>query len=94
MPRQQPISPKPAIPSRSRCIAAQNIAHIPASKRGEYLALKRLGEAKSLPHTTAKFTYDDIYGADSEHATALRELFPADDEVGPRKRGHRQSARA
>lgn len=91
-PRQK--SPKLILPSKSRRIAAQCIAHISASKRGEYLVRKRLGEAKSLPHTTAAYSYDDIFRDDAEHTPALRELFPPDDEVGPRKRGRRRAAMA
>ena len=34
--------PPPALPKRSRRIAAQSISHIPTSKRGEHIVLKRL----------------------------------------------------
>lgn len=93
-PRQPRRSPKPAVPSRSRRIAAQSIAHIPASKRGEYLVRKRLGEKNVLPASTAALAYDDIYGPEDEHATTLRELFPDDVEVGPRRRGRQPAVKA
>lgn len=90
----QKKSAQPLIPSRSKRIAAQNIAHIPASKRGEYLVRKRLGETRAFAQSTATINYDDIYRDGSEHTPVLRELFPQEDEVGPRKRGRRQTARA
>jgi hypothetical protein len=38
--------------------------------------------------------YEEIFSGASEHSEALRQLFPPEDDVGPRKRRRRPSARA
>ena len=64
----------------------QSIAHIPASKQGEHLVLKRLGltSRMSFPSTSALKAYDEIFSGDPGNMQTLRELFSADD-VGVRK---------
>jgi hypothetical protein len=82
--------------TRSRRIAAQSLSRIPVSKRGEFLVMKRLGQARGMidasPAPSTK--YDDIFGEDPENMEALRELFPEDGAVGGRKRRRRHTARA
>ena len=78
----------PALPRRSRRIAAQSISHIPASKRG----VLGLTSEMSSPSTSALKAYDEIYGGDPGNMQALRELFPPDGDVGARKQRRRRSA--
>jgi hypothetical protein len=47
-PPKQKTPPKRTLPLRSRRIAAQNMDHIPASKRGEVMLKKRLGLLEAL----------------------------------------------
>jgi hypothetical protein len=94
-PEQPEATPWPKIPTRSRRIAAQSLSHIPASKRGEFLVMKRLGRTKGQAElaSTAKATYDEISGGNPDHMQALWELFPPKGDVGACKR-RRQTARA
>ena len=78
---------------RSKQIVAQSISHIPASKRGEHLVLMRLGLTNGMsPSTSPLKVYEEIYSGDPGNMQALRELFPSDGDVGPRKRRHRRLA--
>ena len=95
-PEQPEATPWPKIPTRSRRIAAQSLSHIPASKREGFLVRKRLGhtEAQAELASTAKPTYDEIFGNNHDHMQALRELFPPEGDIGARKRCRQQTARA
>jgi AraC-like DNA-binding protein len=74
---------------RSRRIAAQSLSRIPASKRGEYLVLKRLGQASPLSKSTAKTKFDALFGQNPEDDEALRELFPDGTNIDGRRRRRR-----
>jgi len=84
----------PTLPKKSRQIAAQSISHIPASKQGEHLVLKRLGLTSGMPSpsTSALKAYDEIFSVDPGNMQALRELFPQDSDVGAHKRRRLRSA--
>ena len=43
---------------------------------------------------STKITYDEIFNSDSAHMQALRELFLAGGEVGPRKQQRRSATQA
>jgi len=97
LPEQAPeADARPWIPSRSIRLAAQNISHIPVAKRGEVLLMRRMGFSQGLqePSPATKQMYEEIFSGASEHSEALRQLFPPEDDVGPRKRRRRPSARA
>jgi hypothetical protein len=83
----------PYLPSRSRRIAAQSISHIPASKRGEYLIMKRMGLISGAQHPSASDVqaFEEMISSDSNEE-ALQLLFPPDCVVGPRKRRGRRRA--
>lgn len=95
--RQTPLigaPPKPkqptkrnAVPMRSRRIAAQQLDHIPASKRGEVLK-KRMGSAQATarPASASTKPYDAVFGADlnAEDVAAFEALFPATRNRGTR----------
>jgi hypothetical protein len=68
-------------------IAAQIISHIPASKRGEYLVMKRLGLASGMssPSMSSLKAYEEIFSGDHVNMQTICELFLADGEVGARK---------
>jgi hypothetical protein len=70
----------PALPKRSRRIAAHSISHIPTPKWGEHLVLKRLGltSGMSSPSTSVLKAYDEINGGDPGNIQALHELIPLD----------------
>jgi hypothetical protein len=94
VPEQAPeTDARPWIPSRSRRLAAQNISHIPVAKRGEVLLMRRMGFSQGLQEPSPA-TNEEIFNGASEHSEALRQLFPPEDDVGPRKRRRRPSARA
>jgi hypothetical protein len=61
-PKQKPLQRKPPLPIRSSCIAAQKLDHIPASKRGEVLLMKKMGVAPPAapPFSVAKTILQDI----------------------------------
>jgi hypothetical protein len=86
----------PSLPKRSRWIAGQGIAHIPAAKRGEYLVMKLLGLSSERPSPLmlAKKAYNKISNGDPAHMQTLRELFPAIGEVGACKQRRCSAARA
>ena len=69
------------MPKRSRRIAAQPLAHIPISKRGEVLLMRKMGFAPPAgPISSAsKRAYDDFFARNwtSSEVQALEELFPA-----------------
>jgi hypothetical protein len=79
--RQRPTLKKPSVPLRSSRIAAQQMSHIPASKRGEVLLMKKMGV--QLPHgpvsSAAKRSYQSIFKGNlsSSQIEAFDELFPA-----------------
>lgn len=52
----------PRHPVRSRRLAAQSLSRIPASKRGEYLVLKRMGHATPISASTATDKFDSLFG--------------------------------
>jgi hypothetical protein len=81
-------------PKRSKRIAAHSLSHIPASKRGGHLVLKRLGLTSGMPSpsTSALKAYGEVYSGDPDNMQTLRELFPLDGDVGSRKRRRRCSA--
>ena len=60
----------------------------PGVKQGEHLVLKRLELTSGMtpPSTSVLKAYDEIFGGDPDNMQALRELFPPDSDVGPRKR--------
>lgn len=80
-PKQMPLQRKPPLPIRSSCIAAQKLDHIPASKRGEVLLMKKMGVAPPAapPFSVAKRSYKTYFKGplDSNQVAALDELFPA-----------------
>ena len=80
-PKQTAPAKRSLIKSRSARIAAQPLAHIPASKRGEALLQKKMGIQTPAPQYTpaSQSTYDAIRSgelSDSQIA-AFDELFPA-----------------
>ena len=81
----------PALPKRRWWIAVQSMSHIPASKRGEHLLLKRLGLTSEMspPSTSAMKVYEEIFSDNPGNMQVLRELFPPDGDVGARKRCRR-----
>jgi hypothetical protein len=76
-PKQKPL-PKRALPLKRRRIAAQQMDHIPVSKRGEVLLMKRIGflEPSAPPFSAAKCSFDSYFEGDLD-VEALNELFPA-----------------
>jgi len=68
------------LPTRSRRIAAQALSHVPASKRGEVLVIKRMGylNGQARPSTASKDAYNSIFvdQLNPSHAEAMRQLFP------------------
>ncbi|XP_066318321.1 uncharacterized protein [Miscanthus floridulus] len=80
-PRQKVATKGQPMPKRSRRIAAQPLAHIPTSKRGEVLFMRRMGFAPPAgPISSAsKRAYDDFFAMNwtSSEVEALDELFPA-----------------
>jgi hypothetical protein len=81
-PRQKEPTTRPLpVRGRSRRIAAQPLAHIPASKRGEVLLKQRLGIAPpaALTLSASKVTFDAIHTGDltSSQVDALDALFLA-----------------
>jgi len=80
-PRQKVATIRQPMPKRSRRIAAQPLAHIPISKRGEVLLMRRMGFAPPAgPISSAsKRAYDDLFARNltSSEVEALDELFPA-----------------
>ena len=59
----------PTFPTRSKRIAVQSIAHILASKRGEYLVKKCLGLTSGISSlsTSAKKACEEIFNCDLAH---------------------------
>ena len=80
-PKQKPAPKRTTLPIRSRRIAAQRMDHIPTSKRGEVLLMKKMGiMAPSEPiSSAAKRSYDSYFqGTLSEaNVETLDALFPA-----------------
>jgi hypothetical protein len=80
-PPKQKMPPKRTLPLRSRWIAAQDMDHISASKRGDVLLKKRLGllEASAPPSSTTKCSYESYFEGNLSTAEveALDELFLA-----------------
>jgi hypothetical protein len=78
-PPKQKTPPKRTLPLRSRRIAAQQMGHIPASKRGEVLLMKKMGflEPSAPPSSAAKRSYDSYFKGELSTADveALDELF-------------------
>jgi hypothetical protein len=80
-PKQKAPARKPVIPLRSRRIASQQLGHIPVSKRGEVLAMKKLGftHPNAQPTSADRRSYDSFFRrtlTDGEVA-AMDELLPA-----------------
>jgi len=80
-PRQKVATMRQPMPKRSRRIAAQPLAHIPISKRGEVLLMRRMGFAPPAgPISSAsKGAYDEFFVRNwtSSEVEALDALFPA-----------------
>ena len=74
------------LPTCNRRIAAQAFSHVPASKRGDVLVMKRMGLLDGQTTTTAKNAYDSIFvdQLSPSHAETKRQLFP--DSQGERAR--------
>jgi hypothetical protein len=67
------------VPKQSRRIAAQQMDHIPASKHGEVLLMRKMGflEPSAPPSSAAKDSYESIEGGISvADAEAFDLLFP------------------
>ena len=80
-PRQKVATKRQPMPKRSRRIAAQPLAHILTSKRGEVLLMRRMGFAPPAgPISSAsKRAYDDFFARNwtSSEVEALDAMFPA-----------------
>ena len=80
-PKQKPAPKRTTLPIRSIRIAAQQMDHIPGSKRGEVLLMKKMGIlAPSAPISSAdKRSYDSYFQGTLSKANieALDALFPA-----------------
>jgi hypothetical protein len=66
-------TPPAWLPKRSKRIATLSISHIPTSKQGKHLVLKRLRltSGMSSPSTSALKTYEEIYSGDPGIMQAL-----------------------
>ena len=63
-PPKQKLAPKrTTLPIRSRRITTQQMDHIPASKRGEVLLMKKMGilAPSTLISSTTKHSYDSYF---------------------------------
>ena len=80
-PRQKVATIRQPMPKQSRRIAAQPLVHIPISKRGEVLLMRRMGFAPPADpiSSASKRAYDDFFARNwtSSEVEALDELFPA-----------------
>jgi hypothetical protein len=80
-PPKQKSPPKQALHLRSKRIAAQQMGHIPVSKRGEVLLMKKMRflEPSAPPSSAAKHSYVSYFKGDLSAADveALDDLFPA-----------------
>jgi len=80
-PKQRPPAKKAPIPTRSRRIAAQQLGHIPVSKRGEVIAMKRLGftHPSAQPSSGQRRDYDAFFNREmtDQEVEALDNLFQA-----------------
>lgn len=80
-PRQKPAARRPTVPHRNSRIAAQQMGHNPASKRGEVLLMKKMGvQPPNAPvSSAAKRSYESIFKGNMSltQAAAFDELFPA-----------------
>ena len=80
-PRQKVATKRQPLPKWSRRISAQPLAHIPTSKRGEVLLMRRMGFAPPAgPISSAsKRAYGDFFARNltSREVEALDEQFPA-----------------
>jgi len=80
-PRQKPAAKRPTVPHRNSRIAAQEMGHNPASKRGEVLLMKKMGvQPPNAPvSSAAKRSYESIFKGNMSltQAAAFDELFPA-----------------
>jgi len=80
-PRQKPAAKRPTVPHRNSRIAAQQMGHNPASKRGEVLLMKKMGvQPPNAPvSSAAKRSYESIFKGNMSltQAAAFDELFPA-----------------
>lgn len=72
----------------------QSLSHIPVSKRGELLALRRMGLVSGMESSSSSSldAYDKVFNGDPCNEQALRELFSPEGDVGPHKRHHRRAA--
>jgi len=80
-PAQQAPTKKRAMPLCSSRIASQQLAHVPTSKRGEVLLMRKMGILQNTapPSPGAKWAYDAILSGNltTSQVAALDELFPA-----------------
>jgi hypothetical protein len=90
-PRQKAATKRP-LPTRSKRIAAQPLAHVLTSKRGEVLLTKRMDNLSNATPTSSvsKRAYDAIFiwNLTSSQVAALDELFPATNNRASRKAAH------
>jgi hypothetical protein len=79
--KQKPPVTKAHIPVRSRRIAAQPMGHMPVSKRGEALLMKRMGFTNSSAQRTSgdRRCFDVFFDRNlmDTEVVAMDELFPA-----------------
>jgi hypothetical protein len=80
-PPMQKAAPRRTLPKRCRRIAAQRMDHIPTSKHGEVLLMRKMGFLKpsAPPSSAAKYSYESFFEADISDADAetLDAIFPA-----------------
>lgn len=86
-PKPKEFPRKPLVPVRSRRIAAQQLDHVPTSKRGEVLLMRRLGTlpANGQPTSASRRHFDKLFiDLSNSESEAFDELF-----LVTRKRGGR-----
>jgi len=77
-PKRRELARKPPVPIRSRRIAAQQLDHVPASKRGEILLMRKLGvlPANAAPSSASRRSFDKLFtDLSNSDAEAFDELF-------------------
>ena len=88
-PRLKVATTRQPLPKRSRRIAAQPLAHITTSKRGEVLLMQRMGFAPSAApiSSASKRAYGDLFAGNltSSEVEALDVLFPTTNATTDRR---------
>lgn len=84
------------VPLRSRRIAAQPLANIPVSKRGEMLVMQRMWFVQGRPTDSTRRDYEGIFTGNltALHKEAMRQMFPDTDDDHPAPPRRRRAARA